>query len=363
MSQTSKITKIRVLVVDDSKLMRTLITHILESDPEINVIGTAINGEEALDAVRQQNPDVVTMDYHMPKMNGLKATQKIMETYPVPIVIISKMVAHDETILALNMLDAGAVAIAVIPSGINQPGYEASAKKLVKTIKAMAEVKVVRRWKKKEVKISVPPKQLLGELRHAVDIKLVAIGSSTGGPAVLKTILSNLPKNNPISILIVQHIAMGFTLGLTEWLSQSTGFKVRVAVSGEKIQAGHAYVAPDGVHMEITKGNIIALSNIPPINSHRPSVSVLFRSVATTLGANAVGILLTGMGKDGAAELKLMKEHGALTIVQDEKTSVIYGMPGEAVKLDAASLILTPEEIAIVLSKLIKKNQHRKCDG
>ena len=347
--------RVRVLVVDDSPVVRELIVYLLEADPWIQVIGTAANGEEALEAVKQKSPDVVTMDYHMPTLNGLDATRQIMETHPVPIVIVSGSSARDEVASAFRLLEAGALAVVEKPRGIGQAGHAAAAKQLVQTVKLMAEVKVVRRWPRRNVGVSATPAHREIELKpiHA-EVKLVAIGASTGGPVVLKTILAGLPKNFPVPILIVQHIAAGFTQGLVEWLAQTTGFPVHVATHDAYPLPGHAYVAPAGSQMKLAPDGAIVLNGDAPENGHRPSVSYLFRSIVTTWGHHVIGVLLTGMGKDGAEELKLMKEKGAVTIAQDFETSVVHGMPGVAIELNAATHILSPEEIAAVLGSLAK---------
>ena len=183
------------------------------------------------------------------------------------------------------------------------------------------------------------------------------MGASTGGPLVLQKILYGLPKNLSVPLLIVQHISKGFTEGFVEWLKTTTNFPLHIASDGEYPLPGHGYVAPDDFHMGIERGPKIVLNHNDLGNGLRPSVAYLFRSVAQNFGSNAVGILLTGMGRDGADELKIMKEKGAITFAQDEESCIIYGMPGEAIKLNAATYILSPEEITVTLTALIKKNE------
>lgn len=346
--------KIRVLIVDDSAVVRELLTHILNADPELQVIATASNGQEALHVVEHNPPDVITMDYQMPKMNGLETTRMIMKTHPIPIIIVSGTAVHDEAAKLFSLIDSGAIAIVAKPISIEHADFDATAKELVQTVKLMSEVKVIKRWFR-EKKNAQPEVSLQGKLNVITkDIKVVAIGASIGGPIVLKTILSGIPKNFSIPILIVQHIAQGFTQGFVEWLRQSTGFSVQIAIAGTFPEPQHAYVAPYGLHMQLANNGSFILSDDAPMNGHRPSVARLFLSVATVFGHGAVGILLTGMGKDGAAELKLLKNKGALTIVQDKETSIVYGMPGEAIQLNAENMVLTPEAIASVLSNLVK---------
>jgi two-component system chemotaxis response regulator CheB len=355
---------IRVLVVEDSAVARSFLLHILGSDPEIQVVGTAEDGEEALAAVERTRPDVITMDVHMPKMNGFDATRRIMETRPTPIVIVSGVPDVTETAKAFRAVEAGALAVLPRPAGIGHPDHEAAAADLVRTVKLMAEVKVVRRRAQRRSQDLIPEISLPGDVRApAASIAVVAVGASTGGPPVLQSILSILPESFPVPVLIVQHIAPGFTGGFVEWLAQSSNLPVRIAEQGEHVLAGHSYVAPDGLHMKVGPGGQILLSNEEPENGLRPSVSTLFRSVAKTYGANAVGVLLTGMGKDGARELRLMKEQGGITIAQDRASSVVHGMPGEAINLGAATYVLSPEKIAAALTSLVAGKRDRDERG
>ncbi len=353
MSKAGGSKRIRVLVVEDSPVVRELLVYILGRDPAIQVSGTAADGEEAIEAVTRAKPDVITMDIYMPRMDGLDATRKIMETVPTPIVIVSGSFNRKEVAATFRALEAGALAIVEKPSSIDLPDGEAAANKLVQTVKLMAEVKVVRRWPRKEAVLATPALPAAARKPLAAEIKMVAIGASTGGPLVLQTILRGLPKNFPIPIAIVQHIASGFTEGFIDWLGQSSGFPAQVAAHGGQLLAGHAYVAPDGFHMKVEAGNRVALSRDGPENGHRPSVSCLFRSVATVFGSGAIGVLLSGMGKDGAKELLLMKEKGAMTIAQDRESAVVPGMPGEAIDLGAATYVLTPDKIVETLGDLV----------
>lgn len=348
--------RIRVLIVDDSAVVRELLRHILSADPQILVIGTASNGKDALSFIEHTPPDVITMDYQMPKMNGLEATRMIMKTHPIPIIIVSGTAVHEEAAKVFHLIDSGAVAIVAKPISIEHANFDAMAKELVHTVKLMSEVKVIRRWFREKIEPQPQPQKSLQDKLDVTpaNIKIVVIGASTGGPIVIKTILSKIPKNFPIPILIVQHIAQGFAIGFVEWLKQTTGFSVQLAVAGTFPLPQHAYVAPDGLHMLLASNGSFILTDDAPMNGHRPSVARLFLSVATLFGRHAVGILLSGMGKDGAAELKLLKNKGALTIVQDKETSIVYGMPGEAIQLNAESLVLTPEAIACALSNLVK---------
>lgn len=347
---------IKVLIVEDSPVVRELLVYILSSDPEITIDGTANNGEEAVEYVKRKKPDVITMDINMPKMNGFEATRKIMEENPAPTVIVSGNWDTKEMATTFLAIEAGALAAVPRPRGIGHPDYENTAAELVRTVKLMSEVKVVRRWARPRPEQGSPAASSEVKIgRAAAEVRLVAIGASTGGPTALQTILSGLPRNFPAPVLIVQHMASGFIQGFVAWLGQSSGFPVRVAAQGELPLPGQAYVAPDGFQMRVEGGSRIVLGSDEPENGLRPSISHLFRSVARVFGENAVGILLTGMGRDGAEELKLMRERGALTIAQDQETSVVHGMPGEAIRIGAATQVLPLGEIAAALINLVNK--------
>jgi two-component system chemotaxis response regulator CheB len=347
---------IEVLVVEDSAVVREFLIYLLEADPEIRVAGTAQDGEEAVAAVERMKPDVITMDINMPKMDGFEATRRIMQTHPRPIVIVSGSWDTREVATTFRALEAGALSVLPRPVGPGHPDHEATTREFVKTVKLMSEVKVVRRWarvRREETVRLAPP---TAEIRPTPEeTGLVAIGASTGGPLVLQIILSGLAKDFSVPVLIVQHIASGFVQGMVEWLAQTSGFPVHVAIHGERLLPGRAYVAPDGLHLGVDGNGGIALSTGEPENGLRPAVSHLFRSVARAYGAQAIGVLLTGMGKDGAEELKTMKEQGAITIAQDQETSVVHGMPGEAIRLEAATYVLPPDRIGPVLASLANK--------
>jgi two-component system chemotaxis response regulator CheB len=346
---------ITVLIVEDSPVVQDFLRHILSADADIQVIGTASDGEAALDAVRRRRPDVITMDIYMPRMNGLEATRRIMETQPTPIVIVSSSVVSDEVATTFKAIEAGALAAVPRPQGLGHPEHETTAQALIQAVKLMSEVKVVRRWPHSRSARPAPAIRETGRSRASAAVQVVAIGASTGGPLALQTILSGLPRDFSVPVLIVQHMAAGFAQGFTEWLSLSTGFPIHVAAADDYPLPGHAYVAPDGVHMQVGAGRRIVLSQDAPQNGLRPSVSRLFQSVTQVFGGGAVGVLLTGMGKDGAEELKTLRNTGAITIVQDRDSAVVYGMPGEAIKLDAAVYVLPPERVAATLAKLTGK--------
>jgi two-component system chemotaxis response regulator CheB len=348
--------KINVLVAEDSQVTRLLLIHLLESDPQIRVIGAVSDGRAALDFVKQNKPDVVLMDIYMPHMDGFETTRRIMETQPVPIVICSAVANPKELATTFRSLEAGAVACIEKPVGPEHADFDATATHLLQTVKLMSEVKVVRRWPRSRSPPPATPKARRVESKHATaQIKLIGIGASTGGPPALQTVLSGLPKDFPVPVLIVQHIAHGFLSGMAEWLNQTTGLQVHIASYGTYPLPGHVYLAPDDFHLGVRADGRILLTQADAENGLRPAVSFLFRSLAEVYGASALGVLLTGMGNDGAAELKLLKDKGAITIAQDRESSVVHGMPGVAIELGGATQVLPADKIADALLAVVNR--------
>jgi len=350
---------IKVLITEDSPVVRGYLQRILDQDPDIEVVGVAKNGEEAVKMAPEHNPDVITMDIHMPRMDGFEATRQIMEKHPVPIVICSASWNPEEVDKTFKSMEAGAVAALEKPRGMGHPDSEKSVQELLQTIKLMSSVKVVRRWTKGKYKTKEaqePVKKTVQPDTSVGDIRVIAIGASTGGPIVLRTILSGLPNNFSVPILIVQHIAQGFLSGLGDWLQKTTGLPVKIAEHGDKIKPGHVYLAPDAHQMGLEKNLKIALVEGNPENNLCPAVSHLFRSVAQNYGKRSVGVLLTGMGRDGAKEMKLLKDKGGVTIAQDKESSIVHGMPGEAIKLGGATYVLPSAKIANMIKKVVMEN-------
>lgn len=343
---------IRVLLVEDSPVALLLLAHLVGSDPRLVVAGTAEDGEAGVAAAAHLRPDIVVMDIHLPKLDGFKAARRIMESCPTRIIMVTASTSAADVASTFQALDAGALAVLGKPVGPGDPAYEAGAAEFIQTIKLMAEVPVVRRWKRPAGPAGVIPASLP---TTAAEVRVVALGASTGGPIALQEILKRLPRDLPVPLLIVQHISPGFAEGFAEWLGKSSGFPVRVAAQGELALAGTAYVAPCGAHLRLLADGRIDLVDAPEEHGTRPSVSFLFRSLAVTFGPAAIGVLLTGMGRDGAKELMQLREAGAVTIAQDAESSIVFGMPGEAVALGAATYVLSPDAIAAALERLLRR--------
>jgi len=346
---------IRVLVADDSPTARTLMVEILKSDPELTVVGTAKDGAEAVELAKTLRPQLVTMDVEMPRMDGFEATKEIMIEAPTRIVVVTARVEGAEEAVSMPALRAGAVCVVRKPPSPRAAGHATEAQQLLATVKAMAEVKVVRHTRAPGVRAR-PTRP--GE-RGA---RVVAIAASTGGPAVLYRILSELPADLAAPVLVVQHISRGFISGLAGWLNAASGLKVRIAVADEVIAPPTVYLAPDDRHLGMNDGRIV-LSTAEPIGGFRPSASFLFESVARGYGAGAVAIVLTGMGDDGMAGLRALRAAGGRVLAQDEKTSVVFGMPGAAVAADLADEVLSVEDIAARITALVAAPLLRVADG
>ena len=333
---------IRVVVAEDSPTARMLIVAMLESDPDITVVGQARTGAEAVTMVEQLAPDLVTMDVQMPELDGLEATKRIMNRSPRPIIIVSSQAREREVALSLEAMRAGALLVLAKPEGAQSAAFEGDRRQLVSMVKAMAQVKVVRRWGARESSDGAPQLTLPQTTRSAGLVRLVAIAASTGGPAALRDILSALPAQFPVPILVVQHIAKGFVAGLAQWLNASSHLSVKVAEDGEVARRGSVYVAAEDQHLGVTavgKELRIALSRGDPIGSFRPSATAMFQSVAS-LGKGVLAVILTGMGDDGVAGLRAVRASGGHVLAQDEASSVIYGMPREAIRAGVADAVV-----------------------
>jgi two-component system chemotaxis response regulator CheB len=343
---------IRVLIVDDSPTLRQLIRAILESDSELQVVGEARNGEEAITLSDRLQPDIITMDIQMPGVDGYQAIRHIMAESPRPIVVLTSTKSDRELGISFRATELGALSVVGKPQG--PAGMDPEADKLIASVKAMAGVKVVGRrpWLLSK-KVEPPARQpCLRSSREPV--RLFAIGASTGGPPALQVVLSKLPAGLSAPVVVVQHISPGFIHGLARWLNQTIPLQVKVAEERERLRPGMVYLAPDSQHLLVKQVGLTYLKDDPPVDGHRPSVTALFESVARSYGPAVVGVLLTGMGSDGARGLKALCDAGGDTIVQDEDTCVVFGMPKQAIALGAAQEVLPLERIGVRLVELAR---------
>ena len=323
----------RVLVVDDSAVARRLVAGIIGGEADLEVVGLAADGAEAVLLAERLRPDVITMDIRMPVMDGYEATRRIMSGSPTPIVMVSALEQVGGGRLP-GALDAGATTVVPKPQGPASPAYAAEAAALVRAVRAMSGLRMVTRR---------PPRAHAPGTPRGTSVELVAIAASTGGPAALATVLGALPSSLPAPVVVVQHIAEGFEAGLARWLDGLTPLAVRLARDGEPLRAGTALIAPAGAHLCI-EGRTATLLDGPPIDAHRPSATHLFASAAS-LGPAAVGVILTGIGRDGADGLAALGAAGGLVIAQDEATAVCHGMPRAAVERVPAARVLPLTQI------------------
>ena len=350
--------KIRVLLVDDSALALAVLQRMLATSSEIEVVGTASNGREALALVPLLQPSVICTGYHMPLMNGLEFTQQVMALYPRPILVVSSAVGDADRERVFALLEAGAVDVFAKPRG-GPDTNEFSAEQFIKKVKIVAGVWVWGRTPKHLVdpncnsvrrSVSTGNRSLRCAHRPA---QIVAMGASTGGPQALLAILSHLPDHFSVPILCVQHISTGFLSGLVSWLNANCPARVQIANEGEIPRPGRVYFPVEGRHLHIDCNGRMKASKEPPVDRHRPSISVTFRSVAEYYGDAAIGVLLTGMGRDGGEGMQALSQAGALTIAQDEATCVIYGMPRDAVERGAACAVLSLADIPQALIEAV----------
>lgn len=339
---------IRVLLVDDSPIALHILQRLLSRSADIQVAGTAANGREALDLLPALNPDVICTDLHMPVMDGLEFTREVMNKYPRPILVLSISVEPGSSNV-FRLLEAGAVDFYPKPCAIQDADQEKLARELASKIRVLAGVHVFRRAGAATGAARLPT---MLALRPSAPVRMVAIGASTGGPQALREILSHLPDGFPVPVVCVQHIGADFLTEMVAWLAETSPLPVRVAAQRELPQAGAVYFAPGDHHLEFDDGGRFNLTATPPCGGHRPSVTVTLRAVARRFGASAVGVLLTGMGRDGAEGMAEIAAAGGITIAQDEASSVVYGMPREAVALGAVQQVLPLQQIGPALAAL-----------
>ena len=341
---------VRIVTVDDSPTMQAFLSRMLAGDPEIEIVGAALNAYEARDMIRDLNPDVITLDVEMPGMNGLVFLEKIMRLRPMPVVIVSSM-SGDNCTTAIRALELGAVDCYLKPSGGKASRLEDEGRVLARIVKAAsrASVRSMPGWQSAETgPTKVPRITVLEETKKLPGTTLIGIGASTGGVEALHSLLPMLPEFGP-PVVVVQHISSTFTPALANRLNRICRANVRLAESGIPIEPGHVYIAPGNSHhvqVVMLDKLVFRFSPADHVSGHRPSIDVMFGSLANTLHGQAVGILLTGMGSDGAKGLLAMRNNGGHTIAQDEESSLIYGMPRVAAQLGAAREIMSLSGIA-----------------
>jgi len=338
--------KVRVLVVDDSALMRQLLSTMMRSDPDIEVVGAAPDPLIARQMIKDLNPDVLTLDIEMPNMDGISFLEKIMRLRPMPVLMISSL-TQEGAEATLQALELGAVDYIAKPKADLQQGLVEKQAEIVEKVKIAANVRV-RGRAATTARRAAPTMTGAG---FSTAERLVAIGASTGGVEALRVVLCDLPADSP-PVVVTQHMPAGFTTRFAERLNRLAQVAVQEAADGQRILPGHVYIAPGNRHLEVVGAGAnytCRLNDAAPVSGHRPSVDVLFQSVAESARANAVGVILTGMGKDGAEGLKQMRDGGGATIGQNEATCVIYGMPKAAAALGATETELPIEKIAAAI--------------
>lgn len=342
--------RIRVLIVDDSALVREILARELARDPEIEVVGTAPDPYIARDKIVALKPDVLTLDIEMPRMDGLTFLRKLMHHHPMPVIVVSSLTPKGGDI-ALEALEVGAVEVMCKPGAAYTVGDMSIA--LIDKIKASARVSVARR-ERKAAAVGAPQRLSMSRTTH----KVIAIGASTGGTEALTTVLTSLPPDAP-GIVIVQHMPEHFTRSFANRLNDLCAMDVKEAENNDTVVPGRVLIAPGNYHMLLRRNGAVYCVDVkqgPLVSRHRPSVDVLFKSVAKYAGKNAVGVILTGMGADGADGLLEMKKQGAPTIAQDEASSIVFGMPKEAIARGAADHVVGLPNVASRMLQLAQSN-------
>jgi len=343
---------IRVLIVDDSPTVQAVLKNVLAEESDIQIVGTASDPYEAKDLIVQKEPDVITLDIEMPRMDGITFLKRLMTFRPLPVIMISSY-TRENSVRTLEALDAGAVDFVAKPTGDIKTGLQGLQYEIVTKIRAAATAKIKTSALFPQSDPLPVPEALLGP-----SDKIIAIGASTGGTRAIHRLLAVMP-SNVNGILVVQHMPARFTKTFSQNLDASCPLEVNEARNEDRISRGTVLLAPGGLHMELVsdhKGYFVRLRDSEPVKYQRPSVDVLFNSVAKVAGSNAIGVLLTGMGNDGSNGLLAMRQAGAFTIVQDEATSVVFGMPGAAIEIGAAKVVAPLGDISgIVLSKLAER--------
>ncbi len=334
---------VNVLIVDDSDMTREILRRLLESDPAIRVCGVAENGKQAIDLVQKLKPSMVIMDINMPVMDGFQATEQIMAYCPTPILILSSTVNKGGVYTTFNALAIGAVDVMEKPTMTPNASWSEIGSSLIRKVKLVSQARVLTHLKGKQRKIAPVPNS--SAVRNLNNCELVCIGASTGGPSILMRILKAIPPDYNAAVMVVQHMAAGFTENFVAWLGSACKIKIKLAEDGEKVEKGKVLVAPDGYHTIVSKRKTIRLITGDAVNNVKPAIDVLFNTIAEEYGGRALGILLTGMGADGADGLKRIRDSGSATIAQSEESCTVFGMPKVAIERGAAAEVLSVEDI------------------
>ncbi len=343
-------TPVRVMLVEDSLVVRQLLAHIVSRDPRLALVAAVDSGEEALREIHRVQPDVISMDIRLPGIDGLETTRRIMAERPTPIVVVADAIEDSSLKISMNALRAGALSVVEKPVGTGHRAYEAIADQICTQLRIMSQVPVIRRRPigAERLARTEPGRD---EARTAPipatqAPSVLAVAASTGGPPAFAKLLGALPADFSLPVLLVQHMGAAFMEGFADWLNGVVPLTVVIAREGVRPQAGHVYVAPGDRHLTLGPGGLLTLVDEPPVGGQRPSATLLFRSVARVAGPRGLGVLLTGMGEDGAAGLLDMHLAGAATIAEHESSAVVYGMPAAAVRLKAAGTVLPLDLIA-----------------
>ena len=347
--------RVRVMVVEDSLVVRQLLVHIIASDPRLVVAAAVSSAEEALREIGRVQPDVVSMDIRLPGMDGLEATRQIMSEHPTPIVVIADSIEDSSLKISMNALRAGALTVVEKPVGLSSANYAGIASTICTQLYIMSQVPVVRQrsfapWRDKIT--NTAPKR--DPEWSATLPSIMGIAASTGGPPALAKVLGALPEDFPLPILLVQHMGAPFMEGFASWLNGLMPLKVRLAQDHEIPMAGNVYVAPGDRHLLLSPAGTLKVSAEPPVGNQRPSATMLFQSMARSVGRRGLGVILTGMGEDGALGLVEMRQAGGYGLAEDESTAVVYGMPAAATRMGGVNVSLPLDLIAPRILRLAR---------
>jgi two-component system, chemotaxis family, protein-glutamate methylesterase/glutaminase len=351
----STVQLIRVLIAEDSLTVRRHLARIIDETPGMMVVGEASDGEEALEMAQNLKPDVISMDIKMPRVDGLEATRRLMSRQPTPVVIVTGLVEQDID-LSFQAVQAGALALVEKPPARSAPDFSSKQRQLVNTLFAMSQVRLVRRWENAPGYNGDEAPFVLQTTRLRPPPELVAIGASAGGPTALAMLLKGLPSDFPLPIVVAQHIPQEFVAGMARWLDATTPLIVRVATDGHALEPGVVHLSPGSAHTAVARQGrrfITQLIQKQGTYRHQPSVDVLFASVAKAAGASGIGVILTGMGDDGAEGLLAMRQAGARTFAQDEASCTVFGMPGAAIECGAVERVLPLSHLSAAIVKVL----------